>query len=171
MNRFAGRRVLITGGSSGIGRELARQWLGLGAHVFVVADAASKLEATVDGLRAIAPSVDMAVCDVANLAAVQAMADAYLARHGAPDILVNNAGYAVYQTFSELDPEEIARLIQVNFAGACYVTRAFLPSMESAGRGHIVMMASMAGRLPMTPCGVYSASKHGIVALAETLRG
>jgi short-subunit dehydrogenase len=76
----------------------------------------------------------------------------------------------VYQAFEEMDLEEIARLIQVNFAGACFVTRAFLPSMAEAGRGHVVMMASIAGRLAMTPCGIYSAAKHGMVAFAETLR-
>ena len=71
---------------------------------------------------------------------------------------------------SRLPSEEIQRLFQVNLVGAALVTREFLPDMIRAGGGDVVMIASIAGRIPMTPCGVYSASKHGLVALAELLR-
>ncbi len=91
-------------------------------------------------------------------------------KFGAPDVLVNNAGYAVYYTFEQMPLEEIQRLFQVNLVGAALVTREFLPDMIRAGGGDVVMVASIAGRIPMTPCGVYSASKHGLVALAELLK-
>jgi len=168
MTVFAGQRILITGGSSGIGKELARQWIERQAHVTIVADGPERLDATRRELSASTP-VETDVCDVGDAASVAAMANRYLARHGAPHVLVNNAGFAVYRAFEEMDLSEVERLIDVNFAGACFVTRAFLDSMIAARRGHIVMMASIAGRLPMTPCGVYSAAKHGMVAWAETL--
>ena len=79
-------------------------------------------------------------------------------------------GYAVYYTFEQMPPEEIHRLFDVNLVGAALVTREFLPDMIRAGGGDVVMVASIAGRIPMTPCGVYSASKHGLVALAELLQ-
>jgi short-subunit dehydrogenase len=65
---------------------------------------------------------------------------------------------------------EIERLVTVNFMGGCLITREFLPGMVGAGRGDVVVMASIAGRLVMTPCGVYSAAKHGLVARAHTLK-
>jgi len=170
MTGFVGQKVVITGASSGIGKELARQWLALGAHVTAVADVLEKLDAAHAELRAISSAVEARVCDVSDLTMVLAFARDYVSRHGAPDIVVNNAGYAVYQSFIEMAPEEIARLIEVNFSGACFVTRAFLPSMQVARRGHLVMMTSIAGRVAMTPCGIYSAAKHGMVAFAETLR-
>jgi short-subunit dehydrogenase len=98
------------------------------------------------------------------------MTSAYRERFGAPDVLINNAGYAVYYTFDRMSSEEIRRLFDVNLVGAALVTREFLPDMIRSGGGHIVMMASIAGRIPMTPCGVYSASKHGLVALAELVQ-
>jgi short-subunit dehydrogenase len=85
-------------------------------------------------------------------------------------VLINSAGYAIYRTFEQMSSEEIRRLIDVNMSGAAIVTRESLPAMVEAGGGHVVMIASIAGRIPMTPCGVYSASKHGMVALAELLQ-
>jgi short-subunit dehydrogenase len=98
------------------------------------------------------------------------MAQAYRDRFDAPEVLINNAGYAVYYTFDHMPSEEINRLIDVNLVGAALVTREFLTSMIGAGGGRIVMMASIAGRIPITPCSVYGASKHALVALADLLR-
>jgi len=167
---WAGRRVLITGGSSGIGRHLAEYLLRRGAHVGIVADEPNKLAAAEAALKQVSPEVWSYPCDVAVLDDVRAMAQAYRERFDAPEVLVNNAGYAVYYTFERMPSEEIHRLFDVNLTGAALVTREFLPGMIRAGGGHIVMMASIAGRIPMTPCGVYSASKHGLVALAELLQ-
>jgi hypothetical protein len=167
---WAGRRVLITGGSKGIGKQLARDLLLRGAIVAIVADDAATLQAAESELRQVSPNVWSCACDVAILAQVRAMARAYREQFGAPEVLINNAGYAVYYTFEQTRPEEIQRLFDVNLVGAAIVTREFLPDMIRAGGGHIVMMASIAGRIPMTPCGVYSTAKHGLVALAEVLR-
>ena len=109
-------------------------------------------------------------CDIASVSEVRAAVRDYIALYGAPDIVVNNAGYAVYEPFAKTETEEIERLIHVNFVGACIVTREFLPHMIAARSGHICVMASIAGRIPMTPCGAYSAAKHGLVAWAQTLK-
>ena len=101
---------------------------------------------------------------------MRAAVTAYTNEYGAPDILISNAGYAVYRTFDEMPSEEISRLLSVNFVGACLITRECLPSMLARGSGSILYMASIAGRLVMTPCGVYSAAKHGLVAWARTLQ-
>ena len=169
-SEWAGRNVLITGGSSGIGKHLAAELLRRGARVGIVADDAERLRAAESDLQRISPDVWSHACDVALLDDVRAMARAYRERFDAPEVLINNAGYAVYYTFEQTRPEEIHRLVDVNFVGAALVTREFLPDMIRAGGGRIAMIASIAGRIPMTPCAMYSAAKHGIVALAETLR-
>jgi short-subunit dehydrogenase len=162
--------VLITGGSSGIGKQLASDLLSRGAHVGIVAHHPEKLRAAELQLRQISPEVWSHACDVAILDEVRAMAQSYCERFDAPEVLINNAGYAVYHTFEQMPAEEIHRLFDVNLVGAALVTRELLPGMIRAGGGRVVMMASIAGRIPMTPCGVYSAAKHGLVALAELLR-
>ena len=167
--RWSGRRVLITGGSSGIGKHLAGDLLRNGASVGIVANDPVKLNRAETELRQISSDVWTHRCDVAVLDDVRSMAQSYRQTFEAPEVLINNAGYAVYYTFEKTPPDEIQRLFQVNLVGAAMVTREFLPDMIRAGGGHIVMMASIAGRIPMTPCGVYSASKHGLVALAELL--
>ena len=164
------RKVVITGGSSGIGKQVAQDLLHAGAQVAIVADNPARLSEAETELRKISPSVWAHVCDVARLDDVRRMVGACEERFGAPDVLINNAGYAVYRTFEQMSSEEIRRLVDVNLTGAAVVTREFLPAMIKAGGGHVVMVASIAGRIPMTPCGVYSASKHGMVALAELLR-
>ena len=136
----------------------------------IVAEDPVKLAAAESELKELSSEVWSHACDVAVLDDVRAMALAYRKRFTAPDVLINNAGYAVYYTFEQMPLEEIQRLFQVNLVGAALVTREFLPDMIRAGGGDVVMVASIAGRIPMTPCGVYSASKHGLVALAELLK-
>ena len=168
--RWSGKRVLITGGSSGIGKHLAANLARQGAHVAIVADDPKKLLDAESELKQLSPAVWSHPCDIAVLDDIRTMARAYREKFGAPDVLVNNAGYAVYYTFEQTPLEEVQRLFQVNLVGAALITREFLPDMIAAGGGDVVMVASIAGRIPMTPCGAYSASKHGLVALAELLR-
>jgi uncharacterized protein len=167
---WTGKKVVITGGSSGIGKQVAMDLLRRGAHVAIVADQPEKLRAAEADLRRLSSNVWSYACDVSILSGIVAMADAYRAAFDAPDVLINNAGYAIYETFEQMTLEEIRRLLDVNLTGAALVARAFLPDMIRAGGGDIVMVSSIAGRIPMTPCGVYSAAKVGLVALAELLR-
>lgn len=164
------RLVLVTGGSSGIGKEIARLFLRRGDRVLIVADRAGKLDDVERELREISHQVSSVVCDIASPDSVAEMANTVLSTYGCPDVLVNNAGFATYELFAHTAPEEIERLASVNFVGHLRCTRAFLPGMIQARRGTIVNMASIAGRVPMAPNGVYSAAKHGMVAWSETLR-
>jgi short-subunit dehydrogenase len=163
-------KVLITGGSSGIGKQLAADYLRRGAHVTIVSNNTAKLQSARSELAAISPSICALACDVTELGEVRRLAEEYLRQFGPPAVLVSNAGFAVYRLFVEMPAEEIQRLLTVNFVGGCLITREFLPAMVAAGHGDVVVMASIAGRLVMTPCGVYSAAKHGLVAWAHTLR-
>jgi short-subunit dehydrogenase len=138
--------------------------------VVIVSDNAERLERAATALSAVSPAVSSIQCDVGYSESVQAMAQTMLARFGPPDILINNAGFATYRTYEATPIEEIERLVSVNFLGSLRCTSAFLPAMIAAKRGTIVNVASIAGRVPLTPHGTYSAAKFALIAWAQTLR-
>jgi NAD(P)-dependent dehydrogenase (short-subunit alcohol dehydrogenase family) len=167
---FRGKRVLITGGSSGIGKAVAADLLRIGADVGIVADQADTLILAETELKQISSSVWSHVCDVGHLEDIRRMAAAWRQTFDAPDIIISNAGFARYYTFEQMTTEDVQRLFDVNLTGAALVVRELLPDMIRAGGGDIVFVASIAGRVAMTPCGVYSAAKHGLVTLAELMQ-
>lgn len=162
--------VLITGGSSGIGKHLAGAYLARGDHVIIVSDNEPKLEAARAELAARSATVAAVLCDVSDPEAVRRMVEKVLAEHGCPDVVVNNAGFAVYRSFDQSSMDEIEKLIGVNLLGTLRCIRGFLPGMIERRSGHIVNVASIAGLMPITPCAAYGAAKHGIVGISETLR-
>lgn len=162
--------ILITGGSSGIGKNLAAKYLDLGEKVIIVADQAEKLQAAYDELKNTSSSIWSYVCDVGELSEVEKMTDRVFAEHGCPDILVNNAGFATYRTFDMTSQDELERLINVNLLGVLRTTRCFLPEMIKRRSGHIVNIASVSGLIPITPSAIYGAAKYGMVGISNTLR-
>lgn len=143
-----GKKALITGGNGGLGRALARE----------LADAG--VEVVLWDLRG-SPSVD-----VADAAAVRAAAAAL----GPVDLLFNNAGVHFPGDFLDNTDEQAAKQVAVNLASYIYVARAFLPGMIERGSGHLIWTASAAGLLGVPGMAVYSATKHGVVGLAESIR-
>src|SRR5713101_662216 len=170
MMSLDGQIALITGGSSGIGKQLAFDLAKLGMQVAIVSHGAERLQTAEAELRAISPTSFSVLCDISSSDDVTRMADVVLERCGHLDVLINNAGYAVYQTFEDTDLSEICRLADVNLLGAMRCIKVFLPTMVEQKRGVIINMSSIAGRIPLTPNSVYCASKHGLVALSEALR-
>jgi 2-hydroxycyclohexanecarboxyl-CoA dehydrogenase len=165
---FEGQTVVITGGSSGIGKSLARAFLAAGANVTIVGHQAQHLQEALEELKEVSGSVSALQCDVSDLSQVREMVVRQL-ETGSPDILINNAGYATYTPVEQASSEEIEHLIGVNLLGAMYVTREFLQSMIARGRGRIVNISSVAGKLIITPNASYCAAKHGLVAWSEAL--
>jgi NAD(P)-dependent dehydrogenase (short-subunit alcohol dehydrogenase family) len=166
---FRNRFVLVTGGSSGIGFALAAELLKQGAKVVIVGLHGNAVEDALARLGGRGPGLDAYVCDIAVPEDVERTAAAVVAAHGHPDILVNNAGFATYRTFEQSDAAEIERLLSVNFGGAVRMTKAFLAGMISRRSGQIIMVASIAGRLGITPNAVYCAAKHGMLAWSQCL--
>ncbi|MGA3114641.1 MAG: SDR family NAD(P)-dependent oxidoreductase [Syntrophobacteraceae bacterium] len=167
---FEGKKFLITGGSSGIGRQLARDLLGTGAIVTIVSNDRERLKRAELELSDTRHTVDSISCDISDLNQVREMTSKYKSDHGCPDFLVNNAGFAVYRTFEESPSEEIGRLLGVNLLGAMYCTREILPAMIEKRAGHIVNVASIAGKIIITPNAIYCAAKHGMIAWSEALK-
>ena len=168
--RFDGLAVLITGGSSGIGKRLALDLARLGARVAIASHDSERLQEAATEVSKVATRSLAIVCDVASDADVERMGRAVLDGFGSLDVLVNNAGYAEYRTFADTEPADVRRLVEVNLIGAMRCIRTFLPPMMARRSGTIVNMASIAGRVPLTPNSVYCASKHGLVALSQALR-
>ena len=166
---FHGKKVLITGGSTGLGKALARAMAELGAEVAVVAHRPQVLQATVEEFAQAGLRVCSFVCDLADAAQTTALAPQVLEEFGAPDILVNNAGFATYRPFEQQPIEEMEALMAVNLLAALRLTRALLPSLVSRRSGAIVNMASVAGKLALTPNMIYTTAKHGLVAWSECL--
>jgi uncharacterized protein len=112
------------------------------------------------------------VCDVADREAVDAMAARILERHPAIHLLVNNAGMPARGTFLGVDPELVERVMDVNYLGGVWCTRALLPGLRSAtasGRAHVVNLVSVSGTTAFAQAGAYAASKHAQLAFSRSL--
>ncbi len=160
------RRVaIVTGASSGIGEATARLLSERGWHCVLVA----RRE---DRLRALAAELggEVEICDVSDRAAVEAMATRVLVRHSAIDLLVNNAGIPARDTFLEADLDLVERVLDVNYFGGAWCTRALLPGLRAAARGHVVNVVSIAGTIAFARSGPYVASKHAQLAFSRCLR-
>ena len=165
---FENDTVVITGGSSGIGKALALAFLGAGARVTIVANQPARLEDALQEMKAVSTMATALQCDVSDLTQVREL----VARQmdvAPPDILINNAGFATYTPVEQASSEEISALVGVNLLGAMYVTREFLPWMIAQRRGRIVNISSVAGKIVITPNATYSAAKHGMVAWSDAL--
>lgn len=156
--------VLITGCSSGVGRAAA---LALRAAGFVTF-ASARDPSTLDDLRAAGCRVlTLDVTDeAARLAAVKAIEDEF----GAVGVLVNNAGYGQYGPLEEIPPDAVRRQFETNVFGGLRLSQLVLPAMRCAGRGRIINVSSVAGRVSIPGGGAYHATKFAIEALADALR-
>lgn len=164
--KIDGAVAIVTGASHGIGRATASLLHEHGAAVGLVARTAHELETA---SRQLGIKSAFAVADVADKVQVD-RAFAQLGNQlGKPDILVNNAGVGAYASVLEEDPDAYERLMRVNFLGTVHATLAVLPNMAARGSGHIVNIASIAGRLGAPFEAAYSASKFAVVGFAESL--
>jgi 3-dehydrosphinganine reductase len=166
---FEGKRVVITGGSSGAGQEFARRLLARGAQVTLLARDRKKLDAARAELSAQGAPERVAImaCDVASAGQV-ADAFAVLARDGV-DVLINSAGILSEGAFDEQPLERYRQIMDTNFFGTLHCVRAAAASLRQR-RGRIVNIASLAGLLGVYGYAPYCASKHALVGLSETLR-
>lgn len=167
---ISGMVTLITGGSSGIGKQLAIDMAKLGARVIISSHDSARLKQACSEINSMGYEVTAMACDVTRQADIDGMVARVGAEYGGLDILVNNAGYAVYESFEESDLGEIVRLIDVNLLGCIRCMKGFLPSMIARRSGRIINVASIAGKLIITPNATYGAAKHGMLALSEALK-
>jgi len=172
MSFYRGRKVLIVGGSQGIGRALAVRLARDGAAVWVAARGQAALDETVEAMRATGAAGPFGCVsfDVTDRSAVDRAAQAVLAELGGLDVLVCNSGFAQAELFESAAPEDFDRMMAVNFHGHVNVVRAFTAHFLAQGRGDICLVSSMMGFLPLYGYAAYSASKFAIVGFGEALR-
>ena len=168
--RTEGRTAIITGASSGIGRETALEFARNKANVVLAARNREKLD---DLAREIAPLPGRCLVvptDVTDRFAVEALVRRTAEEYGSVDILVNNAGLGLFATVAEGNIENMHRLFNVNFWGAIHCIQATVPYMQAQRRGHIVNVSSVAGRIAPPYMGTYAATKFALTAISDSLR-
>lgn len=160
----ARRTALVTGGSSGIGEATARR---LAAEGFTVYAAARRVERmkhlAEDGINTIA-------LDVTDEESARACVEAIVAAEGSLDVLVNNAGYGSYGAIEDVPIDEARRQFEVNIFGLARITQLVLPHMRAQGRGTIVNISSMGGKIYTPFGGWYHATKHALEGWSDCLR-
>jgi short-subunit dehydrogenase len=167
--KIQGKVALVTGASSGIGRDVAIDLAKRGATVAICARRRERLEETLRACQGTAPRSRAYPCDVRDREQIQRTVAAATADLGAIDILVNNAGVGSYRLFSEAPDEEFEDVMRTNFFSALYFTRAVMPSMLERRSGAVLFISSFAGRVATWRHGAYSASKFAMTGLAEAL--
>ncbi|QDZ20895.1 short chain dehydrogenase [Chloropicon primus] len=170
--RFSGKRVVITGATSGIGLRLAKRLAASGAEVVGWGRNEDAMEDVHREASEKGWSLRMMRCDVSSREEIQERAAEVLAAfEGAVDILVNNAGVTSGgKWITDLSDEEINRCVDVNLLAHFWTVRAFLPSMIKRDSGHVVTVSSVAGIMGVAGLSDYCASKFGAFGLTESLR-
>jgi short-subunit dehydrogenase len=169
LKSYKGLNVLVSGASSGIGRVLARRLAAEGAQVALVARRSAELEKLATQIRERGGKALALPCDVADADQVARCSAQALEHFGGIDLLVNNAGYGHHRRFLDWDLADMERVMRVNYLGALYFTKALLPQMVERGRGWLVFIASVAGKIASPEETAYVASKFAMVGLAEAL--
>ena len=175
MNNYQGKVAVITGGASGFGREFARIGASRGMKLVLADVQQDALDQVKAELEAGGAEVLAMRCDVRSAEAVQALADATMARFGAVHLLFNNAGVGAGGLIWENTQADWEWVLGVNLWGVIHGVRIFTPLMlatantEPGYQGHIVNTASMAGLLNAPTMGIYNVSKHAVVSLSESL--
>ncbi|MFN8036640.1 MAG: SDR family NAD(P)-dependent oxidoreductase [Acidimicrobiia bacterium] len=167
MTQLAGSVVLVTGASRGIGAAVAQAAANRGAHVALLARSGGDLDrvrGSLRGDRHLAVVADLA--DPGSTGGAVARVEQEL---GPVEVLVNNAGIGAYGAIAETDLAVFERMMSVNYLGTVAITKAVLGGMMARRRGHVVTVASVAGRMAAPFEAAYSASKYAQVAFSEVL--
>ncbi|MCY1015708.1 SDR family NAD(P)-dependent oxidoreductase [Pyxidicoccus sp. MSG2] len=170
MKTVKNRVAAITGAGSGIGRATAVLLARNGCDVALSDVNEQGLRETADQCRTHGVRVDAARVDVAKREAVHAWADAVVQTLGAVHVVINNAGVALGATIEDTRYEDFEWLMNINFWGVVYGTKAFLPHLRAAGEGHIVNVSSVFGLIGVPTQGAYNAAKFAVKGFTEALR-
>lgn len=169
--RFDGKTVLVTGATSGIGRETALAFAAAGASLVLAARRQGMLARVASRARSSGAVVLAVGTDVTDPASVRTCFRKAVTRFGQVDLVINNAGIMLPDTVEVLSPGDLQRMLDVNLFGALHVMQAAVRQMRrQPDGGHIVNVGSLAGRRGYSPLGGYCASKFALVGLTEALR-
>jgi short-subunit dehydrogenase len=165
-----GHTALVTGASRGIGTLIARAIASEGGHVVLTSRSAADLQAVTSELAAAGADVSFIPADLTQPGAAERLAQTIEQQHGGIDLLVNNAGGDPLREFHTMTIDENLRTLQLNLVAPVALTHAVLPGMLHRGRGHIVNISAMAGRVSFPYTEVYAAAKDGVIGFTRVLR-
>lgn len=171
MTEIAGKVAVVTGAASGIGRATAELLSREGAkHVAITDVDRAGLEKTAENIKASGGSVSTHIIDVSDKDAIYAFADEIAGTHGGADIVINNAGVAQMAEVEDLTYEDFEWVMNIDFWGMVYGTKAFLPQLQAKGAGHIVNVSSIFGLISVRTQAAYNSAKFAIRGFTEALR-
>jgi NAD(P)-dependent dehydrogenase (short-subunit alcohol dehydrogenase family) len=168
MEKLTAKKVVVTGATGGIGRQLVKLLHQSGAEVFVTGRNAEKLNEIVGefGLR----TTHFFAADISSVEQMEALGKKVHAEMGTPDILINLAGIGIIKSMDLLTAEEFSRSLNTNLLGTFLFVKTFLPSMKEVKKGLIINVPGVLGKVPMAGAAAYSASKYGIVGMMQSVR-
>lgn len=169
-DNIAGKVIVITGASSGMGEAAARHLAAKGANVILGARRVDRIDALAAEIAAAGGQATAVTTDVSKREDVQTLVDTAVATYGRIDVLINNAGVMPLSPMDRLKVDEWDRMIDVNLKGVLYGVAAALPHMQAQGSGHIINLSSVAGHKIFAGSAVYSATKTAVRVLSEGLR-
>jgi short-subunit dehydrogenase len=164
------RVIAITGASAGIGRATAIRVARDGASVAICARRRDRLDAVASEIAAAGGSALPVVADVVSEDAMRTFVTETVDRFGALDVMICNAGFGIYGAIDDITPDQMRRLMDINYFGTYYATRAALPVFRRQQHGHLVIVSSIVGKRGVPYMGAYSATKFAQVGMAECLR-
>lgn len=170
MYKLDGKRAVITGAASGLGRSLATVLAAEGWKIGIVDINDAGSEETLGMVERAGGTGEVYRCDVRDADQVMAMADHFFEAWGEVSLLINNAGIAAAGLVGDIEVSEWRRSVDVNLLGVVNGCHAFIPRMKSVGHGYIVNVASAAGFVNLPEMGPYNVTKAAIISLSETLR-
>ncbi len=168
MTTFAGRSILVTGASSGLGAATVRRFAAGGGSVYAVARDQERLAEVAASCADLPGEVRFGFADIADPAHCRAAVTAAVEAYGRLDVVVNNAGRHDFRITTEVTEEQWAADVALNLSGAFFVSQAAIPHLLEVG-GNIVNVASVAGLMGEAYSAAYTAAKHGIVGLTKAL--
>lgn len=170
-DRINGKTVMITGASGGLGENIARKCAANGANLILLARNIEKMKKIKEELESkYTVTIDVFQADVGRREDIALAFKQIRANKTAVDVLVNNAGFGVFDSFIEADLKDIENMFKVNVLGLMGCTKEILPSMIERNSGHIINIASQAGKLATPKSSGYAASKHAVLGFTNSLR-
>ena len=167
---MSSRVIAITGASSGIGRATALRLARDGAAIAICARRADKLEAVAIEIARAGGQALPIVADVTREQDMNMFVEKTVERFGRLDVMMCNAGFGIYGAIDDITPDQMKKLMDINYFGTYYAARAAMPVFRRQQRGHLIIVSSIAGKRGVPYMGAYSATKFAQIGLAECLR-